>query len=312
MASSKNNGMQHFGGIWTVEKMDAVEKYLDSFTKVMKNQTFFETIYIDAFAGSGQCIIGSEANNIQIDGSAIRSLKIENKFDNYIFVEDKKNKINSLREVCVTNHSDLLSKIKFINADANDTINKLLDTKVIGKNKRGVIFLDPFGASVNWETLKKIADTKVLDVWYLFPLSAILRFASKDLEKALEDNLDSCLGTTEWRHWYNADNQSVRTIEDVLTFFSKRLKTLFPLTLNPVILKNSTNSPMFAMYFAMANDSPRATEVALDIASYILSMFEEKKLANDVRPQIKANIQKDRLQKQRKKHDERGQSDLFD
>lgn len=312
MASSKDNGKQHFGGIWTVEKMDAVEKYLDSFTKVMKNQNFFETIYIDAFAGSGECIIGSEANNIQIDGSAIRSLNIANKFDNYIFVESKKSKINLLRQVCETNHSDLLSRIKFINADANDTINKLLDTKAIGKNKRGVIFLDPFGASVTWETLEKIASTKVLDVWYLFPLSAILRFASKDLEKALEDNLDDCLGTTEWRHWYNADNQSVRTIEDVLTFFSKRLKTLFPLTLNPVILKNSTNSPMFAMYFAMGNDSPRATEVALDIASYILSMFEEKKLANDVRPLIKANIQKDRLKKQKKKHEEKGQSDLFD
>jgi hypothetical protein len=39
---------------------------------------------------------------------------------------------------------------------------------------RGVIFLDPFGASLEWETLKFIAATKALDVWYLFPLVRFL------------------------------------------------------------------------------------------------------------------------------------------
>ena len=37
MADSKNLDEQRFGGIWTAEKMDAVQRYLEAFSKVMKN-----------------------------------------------------------------------------------------------------------------------------------------------------------------------------------------------------------------------------------------------------------------------------------
>ena len=69
---------------------------------------------------------------------------------------------------------------------------------------------------------------------------------------------------------------------------------------------------MFAMYFAMANDNPKALKTALRIADYILRMFEEKKLANDIRPKIEENIQKDKLKQQKKKSEAKGQPDLFD
>ena len=312
MADSKNLDEQRFGGIWTAEKMDAVQRYLEAFSKVMKNQLYFDTIYIDAFAGSGECKIGSEENHLQTDGSAIRSLKIEDKFDNYVFVELNNKKLNLLKKICENSYADIINDIEFIQADANKAIQRLLEDKFNDKNRRGVIFLDPFGASVTWETLEKIASTKTLDVWYLFPLSATLRFSAKDFDKTLDDKLDACFGTTDWRNWYDENNYSDRTVDDVLTFFSNRLKSIFPLVLNPVILKNSNNSPMFAMYFAMANDNPKALKTALRIADYILRMFEEKKLANDIRPKIEENIQKDKLKQQKKKSEAKGQPDLFD
>ena len=53
------------------------------------------------------------------------------------------------------------------------------------RRTRGVIFLDPFGASLEWQTLKVIAATEALDVWYFFPLSSIFRNAPHALENCL-------------------------------------------------------------------------------------------------------------------------------
>jgi three-Cys-motif partner protein len=34
---------------------------------------------------------------------------------------------------------------------------------------RAIMFLDPFGNQVNWETIQVIASTRAIDLWYLFP-----------------------------------------------------------------------------------------------------------------------------------------------
>jgi len=64
--------------------------------------------------------------------------------------------------------------IKIICDDANTALLnwcKQLDTK----RARAVVFLDPFGASVEWKVIEAIADTKAVDLWILFPHGAINR-----------------------------------------------------------------------------------------------------------------------------------------
>lgn len=61
-----------------------------------------------------------------------------------------------------------------INEDANTALLNWcaeLDTK----KERAVVFLDPFGASVDWKVIAAIADTKAVDLWILFPYAAINR-----------------------------------------------------------------------------------------------------------------------------------------
>src|SRR5438309_1595055 len=43
-------------GPWAKEKLDALERYLDFYTKVLKNQPW-EAIYIDAYAGGGRAAV---------------------------------------------------------------------------------------------------------------------------------------------------------------------------------------------------------------------------------------------------------------
>ena len=41
-----------FGGRWTRQKLDILERYLDAYTTVLKYR-HFSLVYIDAFAGTG-------------------------------------------------------------------------------------------------------------------------------------------------------------------------------------------------------------------------------------------------------------------
>jgi len=46
-------------GPWAKEKLDALARYLDFYTKVLKNQPW-QTIYLDAYAGGGRALIRAE------------------------------------------------------------------------------------------------------------------------------------------------------------------------------------------------------------------------------------------------------------
>jgi len=49
------------------------------------------------------------------------------------------------------------------------------------------------------------------------------------------------------------------------------LRTIFPAVAdNPRVLANSRNMPLFLLCFAAGNPAPRAKEIALRIAQYIL------------------------------------------
>jgi hypothetical protein len=45
-----------FGGVWTLIKLEALEKYLVAFNNALSRQNFTR-IYIYAFAGTGRCDI---------------------------------------------------------------------------------------------------------------------------------------------------------------------------------------------------------------------------------------------------------------
>ncbi|GAI54351.1 unnamed protein product, partial [marine sediment metagenome] len=52
------------------------------------------------------------------------------------------------------------------------------------QNNRAVLFLDPYGMQVNWETIKAIANTEAIDLWYLFPFGiGVNRLLQKDAGK---------------------------------------------------------------------------------------------------------------------------------
>jgi three-Cys-motif partner protein len=157
-----------FGGPWTQRKLGVVREYLKLYATALKNQ-MFQRIYIDAFAGTGDRTDKRRLTLPLLDlpefdavakVSARLALEIEPPFHRYILIERATRQASELTGL-KTEFPNRNIEIK--NADANDAIAELCKT-TSWPGTRGVVFLDPYGLQVTWDTLVAIARTKALDV----------------------------------------------------------------------------------------------------------------------------------------------------
>jgi len=279
----------YFGGGWTEIKLDILRKYLDFYTKALSRQGF-ELLYIDACAGTGSRteivpsapILGQEEKKISLDGSARIALNIEQQFDRYLFIETNRKRIKELEKIRAEFRN---TYIKIENADANTVITELASKPIWDCDKfRGVIFIDPYGMEVTWETLKAIITTESFDVWYLFPISGVCRQAARDhtkMEEYKKEALDKLFGTREWedafykkitrRGFFETTENTVRKlkVKQIEEWVSNRLKTIFTHVSAPVALP-ATGAQLYSLYFCISNPAPKAIGLATKAANFIL------------------------------------------
>ena len=274
-----------FGGAWTLLKLAALEKYLSAFTVALSKQNF-RLVYIDGFAGTGRCDVKIDGGSTSVDGSARIALQTSPPFDHFCFIELLPTKLASLQtlEGTYPNRS-----IEIIQDDANAALRNLCG-KHDWKNTRAVLFLDPYGLHVEWETLEAIAQTGAIDVWYLFPYSGLYRQTAKKAENLDPDKeaaITRCLGTDEWRKQFYEPVKQLSIFGDegesraashgeMLKYVSERLKGVFPAVSDPKIFYQSNGSapsgaPLFALYFAASNPSPKAIGLAMKIAKGVIN-----------------------------------------
>ena len=280
MSFDAENPSQQFGGAWTQEKLGILRNYLNEYTTALKNQPF-TLHYVDAFAGAGAIEAQGDADKIELLlGSPKVALEIENKpFDRLIFIEIDQDKADFLRTMITQgNNAD---RAQVIIEDANQYLPKFC--AAMGPYDRAVIFLDPFGAQVNWETVQAIADTEKCDTWILFPVSAIRRLLPRRGEVRSPGNearLTKVFGGESWRDLQHPSEQvslfgevemqtdsGVRVIVDL---YRSKLERAFT-RVAPVgrTLRNSRNSPMYELLFAIGN--PNDARTAIRIADHILN-----------------------------------------
>jgi three-Cys-motif partner protein len=286
-----------FGGIWTQEKLEKVGHYLQTYSTALKNQSF-KRIYVDAFAGTGYVNFKDnvetpslfpefEESEVQdfVVGSAQIALSVNPPFDQYYFIEKNPNRFSELEKL-KESFPHLASRIFPQFSDANDFLQAFCQTD--WSNKRAVVFLDPYGMQVKWETIKVIAKTQAIDLWILFPLGvAVNRLLKKDgnISESVKRRLDEMFGTKDWFNEFFKPKE-VRTFFDTATgfektanldsisdYFNQRLKTAFAgVAKNPLKLYNSKNNPLYLLCFAVSNPNPKANGLALKFANYILQM----------------------------------------
>ena len=283
-----------FGGISTDLKLSVVGEYLQQFTTALRPQ-FDRLWYIDAFAGTGERTVvvpGREPDMLGpgVDerverrrGSAKIAIEVEPPFDRLIFMDKRQKHIGALNALRA-NHPD--RSIDVMPGDANAEILRLLDQQLSWASTRAVMFLDPYGMSVDWQTLETIRKTEAIDVWYLVSLSGLFRQATRDaedLDPSKRAALTRMIGTSDWEvDWYelshrtnlfgDTDERLARTAEvgDMERYFGERLAKLFPRVLSPLRLNDDRGIPQFALFFAISNPKPTAIGLASRIAGHIL------------------------------------------
>lgn len=293
--------MSHsFGGDWTQEKLERVRKYLSAYTTLMKGNErsrHLRIAYIDAFAGTGYRTLrqDQDPNSLMLpllaepepqqflDGSARIALKVEPQFDKYIFIEKDEKRFQELRKL-EDEFQALKSKITLIKQDANTYLTDLCQN-YNWSNNRAVLFLDPYGMQVDWQTIQAIARTKAIDLWYLFPMGvAVNRLLKKNgqINEDWQQSLNRIFGEAGWYdEFYKSEttpglfgeetriNKTSDFASSIQMYFIKRLKTVFPsVAENPLTLYNSRNNPLYLLCFASANEKGGPT--AIKIAQHIL------------------------------------------
>lgn len=273
-----------FGSQHTLQKLRMLEKYLPAYTTALKFQRF-KLHYIDAFAGTGNCDIKvgpSDEDRVSILGSAQIAMKCLPPFHRMVFVEQNKRHVDALRAMTdryVGRAVDIFA------GDANLELPRILRALDV-RHDRAVVFLDPYGMNLYWDTLVEVARTKLADVWYLFPLSGMYRQAARDAADIDEDKaaaLTRMLGTDAWRTEFYREKRQVSLFGEepgfertagpmqMLDWVTEKLGTTFAGLEGPKIFyqtmpNGSIGAPLFGLYFLVSNDSPRAVGLAKKIA----------------------------------------------
>lgn len=290
MAATTVEQGHRFGGAWTELKLDAVHYYLGFFTRVLKTQPF-DLWYIDAFAGSGTRVVERETGGLleasmvgetteEIAGSVIRALDVDPPFSRHVFIEGNASRFREL-DAIRSNRPE--KRIECRHGDANTELMTIFGShpwsnQIAGRGKlRAVVFLDPYGMNVEWETLKLLASTRAVDVWYLFPMLAVTRQLARDITRVDEHKsakLDAIFGTTNWRdELYDTQvitdlfeqpiTTSVRkvTLRQIEEYARKRIGTLFRYVSEPLPLLAEGRGQLFSL-FCLSNS---ASDAAVDL-----------------------------------------------
>jgi three-Cys-motif partner protein len=280
----KTDQSNRFGSLHTQIKLEALEKYLRAYTKALKNLPF-TLHYLDAFAGTGTCEIKVGDKRLTIPGSSAIAIECTPPFHKLVFIEKSSRKVKALQRL---KDADSTRDVTVIHDDANKALPACL-AKLNFCGDRAIVFLDPFGMQVEWQTLRQIASTKFTDLLYLFPLSGLYRQATRSAAKihpVKEAALRRIFGTMEWRTaFYEAPPQQdffeqasdVRTksVTGMLDWVKQRLGTIFPAVADPMVLyqvrkDGKRGPPNFALFFAISNPSQKAIELALRLANAVL------------------------------------------
>lgn len=301
----ESNGLTGWGGSWTEQKLDTFEKYVKAYLTIMnthRDRFGWKLIYFDGFAGSGTrdeteqekelCSMGDIFGSDLIDiteievykGAAERVVGLEEQlrgFDYYYFIDKREENCQKLEEKLSLYRTE--GKKLFRSGDANFWANKLSEFINNNRNIRCLCLLDPFGMSIKWDTIEKLA-LKGVDLWILLPSGVIInRLLKKDGSLMYPDKLERFFGIDkkfihnyfyeeqisqpdlfgDTYEWYHKKDNSITRIANL---YCERLSQFFPFVTNqPLVMRNYHNVPIFHFVFASHN------ETAVKIAQQIIN-----------------------------------------
>jgi three-Cys-motif partner protein len=287
-------------GPWAREKLHGLRAYLFAYMKILGKRASLRTVYVDAFAAAGRAVVrrkehddptihldlGGEARDEDsrevIDGSPRVALEIEPPFEQYVFIEADERRLAELK--ALEAHYGDRRKIAVRSGDCNTYLTTKLLTALASDGRwRGVVFLDPFGMQVPWSTIKRLVDTKQVEVFINFPVGmAIQRLLPRSAQftKKQRAKLDDYFGDPGWYDEVYVSEAGlfeagVRKRSDagerLLNWYRERLKSAFGHVSTARLITNSKGGHLYYLVFAGPNPT------GAKIASHVLGPSRPKR-----------------------------------
>ena len=272
-------------GPWAREKLECLRKYLEAYTTILSKQAWCKRyFYIDAFAGPGVLKVRDETSDpaqlslIQaashaaddphereyIAGSPKVALEIARQFTDYIFVEKDEDRIEELSALEEAHRST--TRVHIRNKDCNEYLRQfLIRSSDRWRQMRGVVFLDPFGMQVPWDTIAALGRTQKIEVFINFPVGmAIQRLLprSGEVTKKHREKLNRYFGTTEWFDMVYDSHDGLlgeqvtkrrKTGDDLVRWYRKRLRGVFGHVSAAREVHSQSGHPLYYLIFAGPN-----------------------------------------------------------
>lgn len=294
---------QPFGDKHTIQKLETVQRYLQAYATALKFQSF-ELLYVDACAGSGSSVpkaaleqphpnqsslagispLVADTDEI-IVGSAIRALGVTPPFHRYLLNDMKQSNVEALSRSIRDEYPHLADQVELTRLDVNEMLRNLCSS-YNWKKTRAVVFLDPFGLQIDYETLCLLGRTEAIDLWYLVPVFAMYRQVSGDGQINVDGGprVDAALGTDVWRKVAVVEESSTDLFDQPqfrskravdIAWFEKVAKNRIGLAFGGRVLDETlplgrNGIQEFSLMFAWANPSERAT-LAAKLAKAVLA-----------------------------------------
>lgn len=281
-------------GRWSEEKLDLLAQYLQAYSTIMNKQKTPDNptgepwlkayYYIDAFAGSVRPR-AKEDEQRYIDGSPLRALQTEPQFDGYWFVDVSPRRIErvqALRE----EFPDRIIDVR--RGNCNEVLcNEIVPQLPYSSKQRAFVFLDPYGLQVDWETVRELANTRTCDIFVNFSVMGVTRLLPRDQnpEPEVIEQLNKVMGSTNWitqiyreppaiqLDIFGNSTEPVSSRDSIqgewlASLYAEQLRSLFPHVSRPVLMRNSTNSVLYALCLASHN------QTAIKITNDIFNRYE--------------------------------------
>jgi three-Cys-motif partner protein len=270
--------MNQFGGSWTEEKMAIVVKYASAYLTIMNNQDWVKTIYFDGFAGSGY--IESDETEALKKGTSLRILDISDPkpFDIYYFVELNEEYKKALEKNLI-NHPRR-ENIFIVKEDCNTKLLALASYLKKNKAYRALVYIDPYGMSVNWSSIEKLKNLGV-DLWILVPTGIgvnRLLTSNGNISEPWMNKLEKFLGYSKqeiMNHFYKSRTNNTlfgevvsiekerNAVQLVGELYRNKLLNIFSDVSKSFVMRNYQNSIMY--HFMMATNNKAAIKIANEV-----------------------------------------------
>lgn len=277
-----------WGGPWTADKIEIFIKYLKAYLDIMKKNDYFELIYFDGFAGSGE-IKTNQKYGLTLGSIALRVATFEHQhqFDIYYLVDKSQQKIKRLEEKIKNDAIGTQRNIYCVAEDANTKINSLTTyMRQASAKRKALMLIDPYGLQINWESMEACKGLGI-DMWVLVPTGVgVNRLLVKNgnIDEVWLERLSLFLGMTqeEIKAFFYTKKQShtlfgteeqvlkeADAVHKIAELYRDRLKNIWQYISEPFPMK-VPNTQNILYHFIFATNNKSGLKIANDIIGKFL------------------------------------------